>query len=150
MNEKIEKLRNWLRSNVVSPSTPKVIILFDFVFDWSAFHGSFSLKLDSDVMKDRFDFGVEIDGKYEISPPLHISPVGVPVSYPKIELTEETTDTITSLINDFFPKIKPFGIETGTGSMIDRNTPIKDRVVDVEDVFWKMNKVLTKGFLIRN
>ena len=67
MSEKLNDLHIFLRGNVVIPSTPKVITLFDFEFDWDQFKGSFSLKLDSDLMKERFTFEVEIDGKYEIS-----------------------------------------------------------------------------------
>ncbi|QWD15653.1 hypothetical protein G6702_06770 [Polynucleobacter paneuropaeus] len=130
----------------MSPSTPKVITLVDFEFDWEEFKGSFSLKLDSDVMKERFDFRVEIDGKYEISPPFHISPMGVPGSYPKIELTEETTYRINKLINDFFPNLKPLGLDKSTGLMIDRNTSMNDRVVDVEEVISKMKEVWVGGF----
>ena len=150
MNDKLENLHNFLRGNVVSPSTPKVITLFDFEFNWEEFKGSFSLKLDSDVMKDRFGFGVEIDGKYEISTPLHVSPLGVPGSYPKIELTEETTYRINKLINDFFPQLKPLGLDKSSGVMIDRNTSIEGRVVDVEDVIWKMKAISEEGFQLNS
>ena len=146
MSERLDELHNWLRGNVISPSTPKVIVLTNFEVDWKTFEGKFTLKLDSDEMNDKFKFSIEIDGKYQISPPFYISPLGVPGSYPKIYLTEETTDTVTSIINDFFPKMKPLGLDSQSGHMIDRNTSIKDRVVDVEDVIWKMNKVLTDGF----
>jgi hypothetical protein len=149
MNEKIEKIHNFLRENAVSPATPKIITLSDFEFNFKEFKGSFTLKLDSDVMKERFDFGVEIDGSYGISPPFHISPLGVPASYPAIELTEETSERIEKLINDFFPKVKPFGIDKISGEMIDRNTPIKNRAVDVEEVFEVINKLATKGFSLR-
>ncbi|QWE06396.1 hypothetical protein [Polynucleobacter sp. JS-JIR-5-A7] len=150
MNDKLDNLHNFLRGNVVSPSTSKVITLFDFEFDWEEFKGSFSLKLDSDVMKERFDFRVEIDGKYEISPPFHISPMGVPGSYPKIELTEETTYRINKLINDFFPNLKPLGLDKSTGLMIDRNTSMNDRVVDVGEVISKMKEVWVGGFQLCN
>lgn len=146
MSEKLDDLHNFLRGNVVSPSTPKTITLYDFEFDWEKFEGSFSLKLDSDVMKERFSFQVEIDGKYEISPPFYISPLGVPVSYPKIELTEDTTDSITSMINEFFPRIKPLGLDVQTDTMIDRDTSFKDRIIDVKDFDLKMNKISAKGF----
>jgi hypothetical protein len=150
MNDKLDNLHNFLRGNVVSPSTPKVITLFDFEFNWEEFQGSFSLKLDSDVMKERFDFRVEIDGKYEISPPFHISPMGVPGSFPKIELTEETTYRINKLINDFFPNLKPLGIDKSSGVMIDRNTSKNDRVVDVGEVISKMKEVWVGGFQLCN
>ena len=146
MSKKLDDLHNFLRGNVVSPSTPKTITLFDFKFDWEEFYGSFSLKLDSDIMNERFTFQVENDGKYEISPPLYISPLGVPGSYPKIELTEDTTDSVTSIINEFFPKMKPLGLDSQTDTMIDRDTSIKDRIMDVKDVDLKMNKVCTNGF----
>jgi len=146
MSERLEELHNWLRGNVVSPSTPKVIVLTNFEVNWKTFDGEFTLKLDSDEMKDKFKFSIEIDGKYQISPPFYVSPMGIPGSYPKIDLTEETTDTVTSMINNFFPKMKPLGLDSESGLMIDRNTPIKDRVVDIEDVIWKMNKVLTDRF----
>ena len=63
MNSKLDELHNFLRGNVVSPSTPKVIVLSDFEFDTEDFKGSFKLTLDSDVMKERFRFGIEIDGR---------------------------------------------------------------------------------------
>ena len=101
-------------------------------------------------MKERFTFEVEIDGKFEISPPFYISPLGVPASYPKIELTEETTDSVTMIINDFFPKMKPLGLDGQTGRMIDRNTPINDRITERGDVDLKMNKFFSNGFKLTN
>jgi len=150
MTDRKEQLHNFLRGNVVSPSTPKVIVLSDFEFNFKDFKGSFKLKLDSDVMKERFRFGVQIDGRYEISPPFHISPLGVPTSFPKVELTDETNKKIEKLINDFFPKIKPLGIDKESGSMIDRNNPMIERVIDVQDVTWVINEILTKGFNLKS
>lgn len=146
VNEKIEKLRNWLRGHVVSPSTPKVITLSDFEFDFKDFNGTFKVTLDNLRFISEFRFSIDVSGRYEISPPMFISPMGLPSSYPSIELTEETTDEITKLINDFFPKVKPFGIDKISGVMIDRNTSSKDRVADIEDVIWKMNKISDKKF----
>lgn len=146
MSERLEKLHTFLRGNVVSPSTPKVIVLSQFEFDPNEFKGSFTLKLDSDVMKERFSFRVEIDGKYEITPPFHISPMGVPGSYPKIDLTEDTNERIEKLLNQFFPKIKPLGLDKSSGVMIDRDTSIKDRVIDTDDVIWKIKEISEDGF----
>jgi hypothetical protein len=150
VTDKLEKLDNFLRGNVISPSTPKSIFLSDFEFNFKDFRGSFKLKLDSDEMKERFQFGVEIDGKYEIYPPIYISPMGVPGSYPKIELTEETTDRINKLINQNFPRVKPLGLDQSSSVMIDRDTPMKDRVFDVEDVMWKMNLILDRKFELKD
>ena len=149
MNEKIEKLRNWLRGHVVSPSTPKVVVLSNIDFDWKELSGSFNLTLDNLRLISGFRFSVDISGKYQISPPLYVSPMGVPASYPSIELTEETTNEITKLINDFFPKVKPLGIDKETGVFIDRNVPMSDRVVDREELNWVVDELSTEGFKMR-
>ena len=150
MSERLEELHNWLRGNVVSPSTPKVIVLTNFEVNWKTFDGEFTLKLDSDEMKDKFKFSIEIDGKYQISPPFYVSPMGIPGSYPKIDLTEETNERIEKLINDFFPKLKPLGIDKESGLIIDRNNPMIDRVIDVQDVTWVINEISTKGFNLKS
>ena len=149
MNEKIEKLRNWLRGHVVSPSTPKVVVLSNIDFDWKELSGSFNVTLDNLRLISGFRFSVDISGKYQISPPMYVSPMGVPASYPSIELTEETTNEITKLINDFFPKVKPLGIDKETGVFIYRNVPMSDRVVDREELNWVVDELSTEGFKMR-
>jgi hypothetical protein len=146
MNAKLKELKKWLKDNVVSPPNAKEICLSDFEFNSQEMSGSFCLTLDGIKLSERFDFAVETDGKYGIYPPMFTSPLGVPASYPAIELAEETTDVVISMINEFFPKIRPFGLNNQTGKMIDRNTPTKDRIVDVEDAIWKINKSLETGF----
>ncbi|QWC95851.1 hypothetical protein G6733_03560 [Polynucleobacter paneuropaeus] len=146
MNEKIKKLRNWLRGYVVSPSTPKVVILSNFEFDLKEFKGSFRLTLDNLRFISGFSFSVDISGRYEIAPPLYVSPMGVPASYPSIELTDETNEAIAYLINEFFPKIKPLGLEKNTEKFIDRNTAMWDRVVDAQHVSWVINQITSKDF----
>jgi hypothetical protein len=89
---------------------------------------------------------VEIDGRYQISPPLYVSPIGVPSSYPSIQLTDETNERIEKLVNDFFPRLKPLGIDMESGLMIDRNNPMIDRVIDIQDVTWVINEISTEGF----
>lgn len=146
MTDKFEKLHNFLRGNVISPSTPKLITLSDFKFDPKDMSGSFSLTLENVKFLSRFKFSVEIDGRYQISPPLYVSPIGVPSSYPSIQLTDETNERIEKLVNDFFPRLKPLGIDMESGLMIDRNNPMIDRVIDIQDVTWVINEISTEGF----
>lgn len=146
MTDKLEKLHNFLRGNVISPSTPKLITLSDFKFDPKDMSGSFSLTLENVKFLSRFKFSVEIDGRYQISPPLYVSPIGVPSSYPSIQLTDETNERIEKLVNDFFPRLKPLGIDMESGLMIDRNNPMIDRVIDIQDVTWVINEISTEGF----
>ena len=150
MKERLEKLRNWLRGHVVSPSTPKVIVLSNFEFDSNEFNGNFKITLDNLRFITGFKFSVDISGRYEISSPLYVSPMGAPASYPSIELTEETADGITKLINGFFPKVKPLGIDKVSGVFIDRNTPMRDRVIDIKEVTWVINEMKTEGFKLKS
>ena len=150
MNEKITKLRNWLRGHVVSPSTPNVITLSDFEFDPQEFKGGFKLTLDNLRFISGFRFSVDISGAYEIAPPLYISPMGVPASYPSIELTEITTNEITRLINNFFPRLKPLGIDKETKVFIDRNTPMLSRVKDIQELSWVIGEIQNEGFQLKS
>ena len=118
----------------------------DFKFDFKDFQGSFKLKLDSDVMKERFSFGIEIDGRYKIYPPLFISPLGVPASYSSIELTEETEIEIKKLLNNYFPKVKPFGIDRETGQLITGSTSMEDRLFDPDGVEIVKEEILKEKF----
>ncbi|MDH6421605.1 hypothetical protein M2131_001546 [Polynucleobacter sphagniphilus] len=149
MTDKLEKLHNFLRGNVISPSTPKLITLSDFKFDPKDMSGSFSLTLENVKFLSRFKFSVEIDGRYQISPPLYVSPIGVPSSYPSIELTDETSKLIEKLINDFFPKVKPLGIDEMTEKFISRDTPMVDRLIDKDYLDWFIDEIERDGFQLK-
>lgn len=149
MRERIEKLHNWLRGNVMSPSTPKYIALTDIEFNENEFNGSFNLTLDNDRFTPRFNLFVDMNGKYQISPPMHISPMGVPASYPSIELTDKTENAILKAINDFFPKIKPFGLDKSTGELIDVQTHIRQRVINEDELIWLLGKLSMDNFHLK-
>jgi hypothetical protein len=149
MNEKIEKLRNWLRVHVVSPSTPQSITLSDFEFNTKDISGSFCLTLDKVRFDSRFNFDVQMNGQYEIYPPLFVSPMGVPASYPSIELTDETKIMIVKLLNNFFPKVKPMGIDRETGEFITGNTPMENRVMNIDSLECLKEEVMEGGFQLK-
>jgi 5'-deoxynucleotidase YfbR-like HD superfamily hydrolase len=92
---------------------------------------------------------VEIDGRYQISPPLYVSPIGVPSSYTSIELTDETNELIEKLINDFFPKVKPLGIDKMTEKFISRDTPMVDRLIDKDCLDWFVDEIERDGFQLK-
>ena len=149
MKTKIEKLHNWLRGHVISPSTPKEIVLSNFEFDKDEFSGSFNLTLDNVRFTQIFDFSVDMSGRYQIHPPMHFSPLGVPASYASIELTDETSNSIEKLINQFFPKVKPFGIDKTTDEFIDRNTSMRQRIINYDELNLALNELLNKNFELR-
>ena len=144
-----EDLKNWLRGHVISPSTPKEIVLSNFEFDEDEFSGSFNLTLDNVRFTQIFKFSVDMSGKYQIHPPMHISPLGVPASYASVELTDETSNAIEKLINQFFPKIKPFGLDKSTGKFIDRNTGTIQRVINYDELDLAIDAVSDKNFQLK-
>ncbi len=150
MSERIKNLQKWLDENVIVPPEPKLIIIDQIEVNWEEFTGSFSLTLDSVQMKEKFGFSVEIDGKYRISPPFYHSPLGVPATYAQIELSDDSYSRIESMLNDFFPKMKPLGLDKLSGTIIYGDTPIKERVINIEDVKEKMKKTAKEGFQLTN
>ena len=150
VNEKIKELQTWLDENVIIPPEPKSILINQIKVDWREFSGSFCLTLDSVPMEERFKFRVEIDGKYRISPPFYHSPLGVPATYAQIELSDESNARIEGLLNDFFPKMKPLGLDKLSGEMIYGNTPIKDRVINIDEINAKMRNISEPDFKLSN
>jgi len=90
-----------------------------------------------------------MNGQYEIYPPLFVSPMGVPASYPSIELTDETKIMIEELLNNFFPKVKPLGIDRETGEFITRNTPMVKRLIDIDSLESIKEEVMEEGFQLK-
>ncbi len=149
MSHKSEQLQHWLKNNVISPATPKHIVLSNITFDKNELNGKFILTLDNERLTQFFRFSVDISGIYQIHPPMHISPLGVPGSYASIELTEETVSRIEKLINDFFPKIKPLGIDETSGELIDTKTDIKKRIISSNELNLVLNTLSDMNFQLR-
>ena len=146
MNEKLQK---YLSENVISPPTPEIIILSNFKFDIREFKGSFKITLDNLSYISDFNFSADITGRYGIHVPLYISPLSVPASYPSIDLTADTEEGIENLINQNFPKLKPFGLNRETGEMIDRQTKLEVRIIDKNQVALIINKIKMKDFELK-
>ena len=60
--------------------------------------------------------------------------LGAPPSYAAIELTETAYQAIEAKLNQFLPKMLPYGINHLTGEMIDGSTPIMKRVVEMDSL----------------
>ena len=122
----------WLAENVESPKTPLKIDLQITNFDWKSFSGNCKLFFDGIELSDIFEISLDISGKYSLKPPIFCSPLGAPASYAAIELTETTYQAIDTQLNQFLPKMLPYGINHLTGEMIDGSTPILKRVIETD------------------
>lgn len=129
-SDHVKKVHEWVEKNKQSFSTPKTIVLDEIEFDWEEFDGSFSLQLDDIRINERYDLSLGIDGKYEYSGPMFISPLGAPASFAAIELTDETEVAITNALNQMLPKMAAFGLHPVTKEFINRSTPLSSRILD--------------------
>jgi len=122
----------WLAENVESHKKPGQIDLQITDFDWKSFSGNCKLFFDGIELSDIFDISLDISGKYGLKPPIFCSPLGAPASYAAIKLTETTYQAINAELNQFLPKMLPYGINHLTGEMIDGSTPIMKRVIETD------------------
>jgi len=122
----------WLAENVESYKTPGQIDLQITDFDWKSFSGNCKLFFDGIELSSIFDIGLDISGKFGLKPPIFNSPLGAPASYAAIKLTETTYQAINAELNQFLPKMLPYGINHLTGEMIDGSTPIMKRVIETD------------------
>ena len=122
----------WLAENVESYKTPGQSDLQITDFDWKSFSGNCKLFFDGIELSSIFDIGLDITGKFGLKPPIFNSPLGAPASYAAIKLTETTYQAINAELNQFLPKMLPYGINHLTGEMIDGSTPIMKRVIETD------------------
>ena len=127
-----EAVFQWLAENVESYKTPGQIDLQITDFDWKSFSGNCKLFFDGIELSDIFGIGLDISGKFGLKPPIFNSPLGAPASYAAIKLTETTYQAINAELNQFLPKMLPYGIDHLTGEMIDGSTPIMKRVIETD------------------
>jgi len=129
-SEHVKKVHEWVEDNKQRFSTPKKIMIDEIEFDWKYFSGSFSLKLDEIRIKERYSLSLEIDGRYNYSGPMFISPMGAPASFEAISLTKETDAAIKKAINQLFPRMAAFGLHPVSQKFINSSTPINERILD--------------------
>ncbi len=141
----LKEVRGWLDEHV-KVINPKRIELFAFEVDWETFSGSFSIKFDSEVLEDRLDFGLNASGRVDYYLPIFHSPLGVPASYPAIEISNEVREAIAKGLGEIFPRLKAAGIDRETGEEIAYFTPPKERVDHkiLQNAIYRVNKEFSK------
>jgi hypothetical protein len=118
-----EVVTQWLQDNVQVFPEPETVTLSEFSVDWEDFSGDFSVSFDSVKLAKKLSFGLEASGKTVFYMPMFHSPLGVPVSYPAIEITDRTKDAILRGLRDTFPRLKGAGLDKETGMEITWHTP---------------------------
>ncbi len=129
-NSKREALARWLKANVKRFPTPKVVTLSDFDIDVDDFTGTFKVSLDEQVIDDEFSFEIEGNGSPNLYSPIFHSPLGVPASFPAVQLTTDTENAIESALAHLLPRLRPLGLNKATGEEIDMTTPLVVRVLE--------------------
>ncbi len=122
-------LQEWLKSNVVCYSEPREISLSEFEVDWVELKGKFLLTLDSVKIEPKIRFSLDSNGLMKYWVPMYHSPVGVPASYPSLELTGATQDAINQALERIFGRFRAFGLNRDTGGCVTSDTPTLDWVL---------------------
>ena len=145
--EHVKKVQEWLEENVESFPTPGTVTLSAFQIDADRYSGSFFVSLDGNKIPDRFRFGLGSNGKPELFFPMFHSPLGAPASYAAVELTYKTETAIKNLLTEILPKMKPLGLNRGTGEMVLATTHSdSDRIVNKEEYDLIMARISKSDF----
>ena len=131
-NSRRELLTHWLKTNVKTYTTPEIVTLSHFEIDVVELTGTFIVSLDKQAVDRRFSFGIEGNGLPKSYLPMFVSPLGVPASFPAVELSDETEDAIDVALAHLLPRLRPFGLNKVTGEQTDISTPNSDRLLEPE------------------
>jgi len=122
-------LESWLEVNVKRHPEPKYVALSDFEVDWGELSGSFILSLDSVKVEPRIKCSLDSNGWMRFWMPQHHSPLGVPASYPALEITDATERAIAGALREAFGRFRPFGLNKDVDKLITSYTPTLDRLL---------------------
>ena len=131
-SENLHRIDLWLKENVTVVPEPHIVKLSNFSIDWSRWSGNFFIAFDNLVMAEPFSFNLDLTGLTKFHEPVFVSPLGVPASYAAIKMTPKTEKAILAGLSDTFPKLKPLGKSQKTGVEITYNSPITDRISQLE------------------
>lgn len=129
-NSRRELLAHWLQANVKTYKTPEIVTLSHFEIDVVEFTGTFIVSFDEQAVDRRFSFGIKGNGLPKSYLPIFVSPLGVPASFPAVQLSDETEDAIEVALAHLLPRLRPFGLNKMTGEQTDITTPNSDRVLE--------------------
>ena len=100
------ELKKWLQENVARYTVTSTATLFGFDVDWSTFTGTFRIKFDERICSEQFHFAIGTTGRAECYFPMFHSPLGVPASYPAVEVSDEVYEAIVEGLNSVLPALK--------------------------------------------
>lgn len=143
---RLELVRVWLEDNVFCPPTPKEITIYDINFDWENLSGTFRLSLDNLSIAQPFDVSIDIAGQVKYVPPMFFSPLGAPASYAAVDLDSPTTAATERALKLIFPRIRGYGLYESLGLEIYGDSPLEDRIIDLERFETQRVLIRTPGF----
>lgn len=145
----INEIRAWLDENVMKYPDPDRVTLYGFIINWEDFSGRFKIKLDQVELPFEFKFSPEASGKPTLFLPMLHSPLGIPASYPAISMTDKTRGAIERALKELIPRIHAFGINQLTGKEVTSNSPISERVLDVQQLELVKSTILGKEHVFK-
>jgi hypothetical protein len=125
-----EEVAKWLDENIRRYPQCSIVKLTDFT--WSKpphYGGAFTATFAPGDGGETFSFAADGAGEIQISGPAFVSPLGVPATYPAIDISESARKAVLIGVRYLVPRLKPFGIDPVTGVHIDATTPLPLRLL---------------------
>ena len=110
IEEHARLVKEWVKENTEIIAEPDTITLSDFSIDWKTFSGKFQIAFDEKVDEDRWSFSLQGNGKTDFYLPEFCCPLGAPVSYPAIKITDMTKKAILKALQETIPPVTPAGL----------------------------------------
>ncbi|MGE3333796.1 MAG: hypothetical protein AB7I36_09145 [Rhodospirillaceae bacterium] len=109
---RVAEVQAWLEKNTYKPPQPCTVTLHGFEVNWERMHGTFLASFGDGSAAQAFSFSMGgAAGETEIFLPMFHSPLGVPASYPAIDLNEDMRADIFAAVRRLFPKVMAFGLD---------------------------------------
>ncbi len=145
----LAEVRAWLEKHTYRPPRPCTVTLQEFEVDWERMCGTFLASFGDGAAAQTFSFAMGgAAGETEIFLPMFHSPLGVPASYPAIDLDEDIREAIFAAVRRLFPKVTAFGLDRASGRLITAHTALMDRVVDREALAETRRKMECGAFAV--
>jgi len=147
MKEREAQLFAWLDENVITTGTPKEVTISGIDFSWSQMRGTFFVSLDGKALEDCFYVHIDSAGRVTITPPMFVSPLATPASFPAVMLSRETESAIKRALQRVIPIVRGYGLHKDINQIIVSGTAFEDRVLD-RDEYLQMRQLIDEGNVV--
>jgi hypothetical protein len=125
-------LVDWVRNRLMQSDIkvipqPRAVTVRKFEINWKDGKGTFTVALNGVELDQRFSCTIEGDGWLHCWHPHLQAPIGLHPDYPCYIFTDATELAIASAVRKVFPRLKPWGIDRSSGSILNALSSLDQR-----------------------